>query len=36
MAGETVTLWGILAAVGIGAAIAVLIVCAINRSKRRS
>ncbi len=35
MAGETVTLWGILAAVGIGIAIG-LIVCAINRSRRRS
>lgn len=35
MQGETVTLWGMLAAVGIGVILAVLIAFAINAWKRR-
>ncbi len=35
MEGETVSLWGVLAAVGIGVLIAVLIAFAINTWKRR-
>jgi len=35
MQGETVTLWGVLAAVGIGASLAVLIVFALNAWKGR-
>jgi hypothetical protein len=35
MEGETVSLWGVLAAVGIGALLAVLIAFAINTWKRR-
>jgi hypothetical protein len=35
MQGETVSLWGVLAAVGIGSLIAVLIAFAINTWKRR-
>jgi hypothetical protein len=35
MQGETVTLWGVLGAVGIGVILAVLIAFAINAWKRR-
>ncbi len=35
MEGETVSLWGVLAAVGIGVLLAVLIAFAINTWKRR-
>ena len=35
MEGETVSLWGVLAGVGIGALLAVLIAFAINTWKRR-